>query len=160
MFRTKPPVDLETTGTALSHARGPILLHVNLADGTQRPVFLSNLTTHVAHGVLTATGTVNIPGEGRDTFTAVVQAEHTSDTSVAVMLDLGSFRREPVCLVSDVSHLLDNDAGAGRAANCVSSLLTQPSRAPAPSRTPCRSPDPMRDPGSRVCSGSSGVAAA
>ena len=124
MFRAKP-VDLDPTGSALSHARGPILLHVNLADGTQRPVFLSNLTTHVAHGVLTATGTVNIPGEGRDTFTAVLQADDTSAGSVALMLDLGSLRREPLCLVSDVSHLLDDNPGAGRATNYVSGLLTQ-----------------------------------
>ncbi len=135
MFPTKP-VDLDTSGTVVSHARGAathsispvtgtILLNVNLADGTQRPVFLSNLTTHVAHGVLTATGTVNIPGQGRDTFTAVVRADDTSDTSVALMLDLGSLRREPLCLVTDVSHLLDTQPGDGGATNYVSSLLTQ-----------------------------------
>ena len=136
MFRTKP-VDLDTTVTAVSHAHGAanhsispvpstIMLNVNLADGTQRPVFLSNLTTQVAHGVLAATGTVNIPGEGTDTFTAVLQADETSDTSVALMLDLGSLDRDPLCLVTDVSHLLDNRREAGRATNYVSSLLTQP----------------------------------
>lgn len=135
MFPTKP-VDLDTADTAVSQTRGAatdsispvpgtILLNVNLADGTQRPVFLSNLTTQVAHGVLTATGTVNIPGQGRDIFTAVVRADDTSDTSVALTLDLGSFRRDPLCLVTDVSHLLHNQPGAGRATNYVSSLLTQ-----------------------------------
>ena len=62
---------------------------------------------------------------------------------------------------SDVSHLLDNETLAPAAPPiCVSSLLTQPSRAPAPSRTPAGPPTPCGDPGSRVCSGSSGVAAA
>ncbi len=105
--------------------QAPILLNVNLADGTPHSVFLSNLATQVAHGVLTATGTVNIPGQGRDTFTAVVRAADTSDTSVALTLDLGSLHRDPLCLVTDVSHLLDNQPGAGRATNYVSSLLTQ-----------------------------------
>lgn len=134
MFSTKP-VELDTTGTAVPHSRGAathsispapgtILLNVNRADGTQRPVFLSNLTTQVAHGVLTAKGTVNVPGQGRDTFTAVVRADDTSDTSVALTLRLGSLHRE-LCLVTDVSHLLDSEPGAGRATNYVSSLLTQ-----------------------------------
>ncbi|MGH3336779.1 MAG: hypothetical protein ACRDOZ_13225 [Nocardioides sp.] len=101
------------------------MLNVNLADGTQRPVFLSNLTTRVVHGILAATGTVNIPGQGSDTFTAVLQADDTSDTSVALMLELGSLHRDPICLVTDVSHLLDNRRGAGRATNYVASLLTQ-----------------------------------
>jgi hypothetical protein len=135
MFCMKPG-DPDTTGTPESHARrsvahsispvpGTILLNVNLADGTQRPVFLSNLTTRVAHGVLTATGTVKVPGQGRDTFTAVVRSDDTSDTSVALMLDLGSLRPEPLCLVTDVSHLMDGQPGAGRGANYVATLLTQ-----------------------------------
>ena len=75
--------------------QAPILLNVNLADGTPHSAFLSNLATQVAHGVLTATGTVNIPGQGRDTFTAVVRAADTSDTSVALTLDLGSLSSGP-----------------------------------------------------------------
>ncbi len=129
-------VDHDTPGTAASDATGsltrssasapgPILLTVNLADGTQRPVFLSNLTTRVAHGVLTATGTANVPGRGCDNFTAIVRADDTSETSVALLLDLGSLRREPLCLVTDVAHLLDSQPGAGRATNYVSSLLAQ-----------------------------------
>jgi len=129
------PVDLDTAGTPVSHARravthsispvpGTILLNVNLADG-RRTVFLSDLTTNVARGVLTATGKVNIPGQGRDTFTAVVRADDTSDTSVLLTLDLGSLHPDPLCLVTDVSHLLDSQPGAGRATNYVSTLLTQ-----------------------------------
>jgi len=135
MFCTKP-VDLDTPGTEVPHARGTaahslspapgtILLNANFADGTQRPVFLSNLTTQVADGVLTVTGTVNILGQGRDTFTAVVRADDASDTSVALTLDLGSLRRDTLCLVTDVSHLLDSQPGAGRATNYVASLLSQ-----------------------------------
>jgi hypothetical protein len=133
MFRMKP-FHLDTTGTPVSHARGAvtpispapgtILLNVNLADG-RRTVFLSSLRTQLARGVLTATGTVNIPGQGRDTFTAVVQADDTSDTSVVLALDLGSLHPEPLCLVTDVSHLLDNQPGAGRATNYVSTMLAQ-----------------------------------
>ncbi len=129
------PVDPDANGTRASHARravthsippppGTILLNVNLADG-RRTVFLSNLTTQVARGVLAATGTVNIPGQGRDTFTAVVRADDTSETSVLLALDLGSLHPDPICLVTDVAHLLDNQPGAGRASNYVSTLLTQ-----------------------------------
>jgi hypothetical protein len=135
MSRPKP-VALDTSGTSAPHARGAatpsippvpgtILLNVNLADGTQRPAFVSNLTTQVAHGVLTASGSVIIPGYGRDTFTAEVRADDTSDTSVALRLDLGSLRRDPLCLVTDVSHLLYHQPDAGRATNYVASLLTQ-----------------------------------
>jgi hypothetical protein len=134
MFCMKPD-DPDTTGTPASHGRRPvthfaspvpgaILLNVNLADG-RRTVFLSNLTTHVARGVLTATGTVNIPGQGRDTFTALVRADDASETSVALTLDLGSLHPDPLRLVTDVSHLLENQPGAGRATNYVSTLLTQ-----------------------------------
>ena len=134
MFCMKPG-DPDTDGTPVPHARRPashftspvpgtIVLNVNLADG-RRTVFLSNLTTHVARGVLTATGTVDIPGQGRDTFTALVRVDNTSETSVALTLDLGSLHRDPVRLVTDVSHLLDHQPGAGRATSYVSFLLTQ-----------------------------------
>jgi hypothetical protein len=134
MFCMKPG-DPDTTGGPEPHGRRPashfispapgtILLNVNLADG-RRTVFLSNLTTHVARGALTATGTLDIPGQGRDTFTALVLVDDSSDTSVALTLDLGSLHRDPVRLVTDVSHLLDPQPGAGRATNYVSFLLTQ-----------------------------------
>ncbi|HET7196803.1 MAG TPA: hypothetical protein VFI99_17600 [Nocardioides sp.] len=131
MFCPKP-VDLDTTAATPARATHPIspvpetiLLTVNLADGTPRPVFLSDLTTHVSRGVLTATGTVDIPGQGRDAFTAVVRPDNTSDTSVALMLDLGSLHRGLLRLVTDVSYLLDTRPGAGRATNYVAGLLTQ-----------------------------------
>jgi hypothetical protein len=135
MFRIRL-VGLDTTAAtvpdatgSVTHSKAPapstILLTVNLAEGTQHTVFVTNLAAQVAKSVLTATGTVNIPGRGRDSFTAVLWAVDTSDKSVMLTIGLGSLRRDPLCLVADVSPLLDGKVGAGSAANYLSDLLSQ-----------------------------------
>jgi hypothetical protein len=117
----------DATGS-VTHSMAPapstILLTVSLAEGTQRTVVVTNLATQVAKGVLTATGAVHIPGRGRDNFTVVLWAVDTSDKSVMLTIGLGSLRRDPLCLVADVSPLLDGQVGAGSAANYLSELLS------------------------------------
>jgi hypothetical protein len=63
-------VDAGPLGTPRPHATRPIPITVALPDGTQLAGWISDLKTRVVNGVLTATGTVDIPGQGSDTFTA------------------------------------------------------------------------------------------
>ena len=129
-------VSLDTADAHVFDAAGPvtpptaptpctILMTVRLPEGKQLTVFVSNLTTQVADDVLTATGKVNIPGQGRDTFIALVKAVDHSDNSIVATISLGSPGRDPLCLVAEVSPLLDTKRGAGAATDYVSGLLNQ-----------------------------------
>ena len=129
-------VSLDTADAHVFDAPGPvtepiapapstILLTVRLVEGTDLTAFIGNLTTQMADDVLTATGTVNIPGQGRDKFIALVKAANGSDKSVVVTVSLGSPERDPLCLVADVSPLLDYRGGAGAATDYMSRLLNE-----------------------------------
>lgn len=129
------PAVSDTSGSvAHSMAAGPstILLNVSLAQNTPRTIFITNLTTQVARGVLTATGSANIPGHGSDTFTAVVWAVDTSDSRLMLTIAPGSQQRDQMCFLADVSNLLKHEGGAGRATDYVSSLLHQFLSGPGP----------------------------
>lgn len=116
----------DSSAHSLAATPGTMLLNVRLADDTKLAVFLTKLTTYVAYGVLTATGTAIIPGRGRDTFTAVAQAVDIPENKVVFTIELGPPQGEPICFAVDVAHLLDNGGGdAGSAANYLSSLLGQ-----------------------------------
>jgi hypothetical protein len=123
MFRMKL-VDAGPLGTPRPHATRPIPITVALPDGTQLAGWISDLKTRVVNGVLTATGTVDIPGQGSDTFTAEVQAGDTADNCLVLTLDLASLHMEPLDFVIDVPHLLV-DTGAADATDRVSHLLNQ-----------------------------------
>ena len=115
----------DSSAHSLAATPGTMLLNVRLADDTKLAVFLTKLTTYVAYGVLTATGTAIIPGRGRDTFTAVAQAVDIPENRVVLTIELGP-QGKPLCFAVDVAHLLDNRGGdAGSAANYLSSLLGQ-----------------------------------
>ena len=116
----------------IASAPSTILLIVGLADATQRSVFISNLTTQVADDVLTAAGTVNIPGQCRDTFIALVKAVDDSDNRIVLTVSLGSPERDPLRLVAEVSPLLEHEGGSGAATDYVSSLLNQFLSGPGP----------------------------
>jgi hypothetical protein len=122
MFRMQL-VSLDTHGTALPDATRPIPITVALPDGTQLAGSISNPRIQVIDGGLTATGTVDIPGQGSDTFTAEVQSD-TSGNCLVLKLDFGSLHVDPLDFVVDVSHLLV-DTGALGATDPVSSLLNQ-----------------------------------
>lgn len=122
------PAVSDTSGSvAHSMAPGPstILLTVSLTEDSRHTVFITNLNSQVAKGVLTATGSANIPGQGSDTFTAVVWAIDASDSSVMLTIAPGSRQGSPMCFLADVSTLLDHEGGAGRATDYVRSLVEQ-----------------------------------
>jgi hypothetical protein len=131
---------------AVAPATSSIPVTGTLADGTQVTGQITDLSTHVINGVLTATGTITIPGQGTDTFTVPVQAVDTSGNCTVLTLDLGPLHLDLLGLVVDlfpvnldvtavpgsgnllgnlvcaVSHLLDNTGGA---TSGLSNLLNQ-----------------------------------
>lgn len=134
---------------AVAPAEGSIPVTGTLADGTQVTGQITDLTTQVVDGVLMATGTITIPGQGTDTFTVPVQAVDTSGSCTVLTLDLGPLHLNLLGLVVDlapvnldvtavpgsgnllgnlvcaVAHLLDNTGAAGGATNGLSNLLNR-----------------------------------
>lgn len=142
----KPTAPVSRT---VAPATGVIPVTGTAADGTQVTGQITDLTTHVVDGVLTATGTITIPGQGTETFTAPVQALDTSGNCTILTLDLGALHLDLLGLVVDlapvnldvtavpgsgnllgnllcaVTHLLDNTGGDGGALNGLSNLLNR-----------------------------------
>lgn len=134
---------------AVAPATSPIPVTGTLTDGTPVTGQITDLKTHVVNGVLTATGTISIAGQGTDTFTAPVQALDASGSCSVLTLDLGPLHLDLLGLVVDlapvhldvtavpgsgnllgnlvcaVSHLLDNTGGIGGATSGLSNLLNQ-----------------------------------
>lgn len=148
------------TAAPASHPSGPVSQAIpsatstipvsgTAADGTQVTGQITDLTTQVVDGVLTATGTITIPGEGTETFSTPVQSVDTSGNCTILTLDLGPLNLDVLGLVVDlapvnldvtaepgsgkllgnllcaVTHLLDNTGGAGGAVNGLSNLLNR-----------------------------------
>ena len=69
------PASSSTSGVAraVAPATGSVPVTGTLANGTQVTGQITELTTQVVDGVLTATGTISLPGQGTDTFTALEQ---------------------------------------------------------------------------------------
>ncbi len=99
-----------------------IPLTFSFADDMQLTVWVTELKTQVISGGLTATGTATLPGHDRDTFTAHVRSDDTSDRLV-LTLGFGSLEMDPVDFAIDVSHGR-GDSGAVRA-TAGSTLLNQ-----------------------------------
>jgi len=134
---------------AVAPASGSVPVSGTLADGTQVTGQITDLSTRVVNGALVATGTISIPGQGTDTFTAPVQAVDTSGSCTVLTLDLGPLHLDVLGLVVDlapvnldvtavpgsgnllgnllcaVTHLLDNTGGAGGALSGLSNLLNR-----------------------------------
>lgn len=128
---------------------GAIPVSGTLPDGTQVTGQITDLATRVVDGVLTATGTITIPGQGTDTFAVPVQSVDTGGSCTVLTLDLGPLHLDLLGLVVDlapvnldvtavpgsgkllgnlvcaVTHLLDNTGGAGGATNGLSALLNR-----------------------------------
>lgn len=118
-------------------------------NGNQVTGQITDLTTSVVNGVLTATGTITIPGQGSQTFTAPITAVDTGGSCTILTLDLGPLHLDLLGLVVDLSpvnlditavpgggnllgnllcavaHLLDNTGGSGGALNGLSTLLNR-----------------------------------
>lgn len=134
---------------ALAPATGSIPVTGTLPDGTQVTGTITDLTTKVVDGVLTATGVITIPGQGTSTFTAPLQAVGGDGTCTVLTLDLGPLHLDVLGLVVDlapvnldvtavsgngkllgnllcaVTHLLDGTGGAGGSVNGLSHLLNR-----------------------------------
>jgi hypothetical protein len=138
-----------TATQAVAPTAGSIPVTGTAADGTQVTGQITDLTTKVVDGVLVATGTINVPGAGTDTFTAPVQAVNSNGSCTVLTLDLGPLHLDLLGLVVDlapvsldvtavpgsgnllgnllcaVTHLLDNTGGSGGALMGLSNLLNQ-----------------------------------
>lgn len=99
---------------AAAPATGRLPMTGTLPDGTQVTGQITDLTTRVVDGVLTAVGTMTVPGHGTDAFTALVLAVEPDSSSTVLTLDLSPLYLELRGLSIDLAPLrLDVNAVPG-----------------------------------------------